>query len=57
MYRRAKDLIKNGLVTMVGHTKVSDGRRVNEYGTTFSRAKFDVQKRDCMSVPNYKTSF
>lgn len=44
-YRRAKELIRDGLVTMVGHAKASDGRRVNEYETTFSRAKFDVQEK------------
>ncbi len=44
-YRRAKELIKDGLVTIVGHAKASDGRKVNEYKTTFSRAKFDVQEK------------
>ncbi len=44
-YRRAKELISDGLVTMVGHAKASDGRKVNEYETTFSRAKFDVQEK------------
>ena len=43
-YRRAKELIKDGLITMVGHTNASDGRKVNEYETTFSRAKFDVKE-------------
>ena len=44
-YRRAKELIKDGLVTMAGHTKASDGRKVNEYETAFNRAKFDVQEK------------
>ena len=44
-YRRAKELIKDGLITMVGHTNASDGRKVNEYETTFSRAKFDIQEK------------
>ena len=44
-YRRAKELIKDGLVTMVGYTNASDGRKVSEYETTFSRAKFDVQEK------------
>ncbi len=43
-YRRAKELIKDGLITMVGHTNASDGRKVSEYETTFSRANFDVQE-------------
>ena len=44
-YRRAKELIKDGLVTMAGHAKASDERKVNEYESTFSRAKFDVQEK------------
>jgi len=44
VYRRAKELIKDGLITMVGHTNTSDGRKVNEYETTFSRTKFDVKE-------------
>ena len=44
-YRRAKELIKDGLVTRVGHTNASDGRKVNEYETIFSRVKFDVQEK------------
>ena len=43
-YRRAKELIKDGLVTIAGHAKASDGRKVNEYETTFSRTKFEVQE-------------
>lgn len=43
-YRRAKELIRDGLLIMAGHTKATDGRRVNEYETTFSRATFDVQE-------------
>ena len=43
-YRRAKELIKDGLVTMAGYAKASDGRKVSEYETTFSKAKFDVQE-------------
>ena len=42
-YRRSKELIEDGLLTMIGHTKASDGRKVNEYVTTFNRATFDVQ--------------
>lgn len=44
-YRRAKELIKDGLVTLTGHVKASDGRKVNEYETTFNRAKFDVREK------------
>ena len=45
-YRRAKELIRDGLLTMVGYSKASDGRKVNEYTTTFNRATFDVQGKD-----------
>ena len=44
-YRRAKELIQDGLLTMVGHTQASDGRRVNEYTTTLNRAIFDFQEK------------
>jgi hypothetical protein len=44
-YRRAKELIQDGLLTMAGHTKATDGRKVTEYATTFNRATFDVQDR------------
>ena len=42
-YRRTKELIQDGLLTMVGHTQASDGRKVSEYTTTLNRAIFDVQ--------------
>lgn len=44
-YRRAKELIQDGLLTMVGHTQASDGRKVSEYTTTLNRAIFDVQDK------------
>ena len=44
-YRRAKELIRDGLVTVVGHTKATDGRKVTEYATTFNRATFDVHDK------------
>lgn len=44
-YRRAKELIQEGLLTMVGHTQASDGRKVSEYMTTLNRAIFDVQDK------------
>lgn len=44
-YRRAKELIQDGLLTMVGHAKASDGRKVSEYTTTLNRAIFDVQDK------------
>ena len=56
-YRRAKELVRDGLVTMVGHTKASDGRRVNEYETTFSRAKFDVQEKGLLVSVKLQNKF
>lgn len=44
-YRRAKELIRDGLVTVVGHTKATDGRKVTEYASTFNRATFDVHDK------------
>ncbi len=44
-YRRAKELIQDGLLTMVGHTQASDGRKVNEYTATLNRAVFDFQEK------------
>jgi len=44
-YRRAKELIQDGLLTMVGHTQASDGRKVSEYTTTLNRAIFDFQDK------------
>ena len=44
-YRRVKELIKDGLLTMAGYAKASDGRKVSTYESTFSRAKFDVQEK------------
>ena len=44
-YRRVKELIQDGLLTMVGHTKASDGRKVSEYTATLNRAIFDVQDK------------
>ena len=44
-YRRAKELIQDGLLTMVGHTQAKDGRKVNEYTTTLNRATFDFQDK------------
>lgn len=56
-YRRAKELVRDGLVTMVGYTKASDGRRVNEYETTFSRAKFDVQEKGLLVSVKLQNKF
>ena len=44
-YRRTRELIRDGLITLVGHSKASDGRKVNEYETTFNRAIFEVRDK------------
>lgn len=43
-YRRVRELIRDGLLTLTGYAKASDGRKVNEYMTTCKSATFDVQK-------------
>ena len=45
-YRRAKELIQDGLLTIVGHTQAKDGRKVSEYTTTLNRAIFDFQNEE-----------
>ena len=41
-YNRIKELIQDGLLTMVGFTNASDGRKVNEYATTFNKTVFEI---------------
>ena len=41
-YNRIKELIQDGLLTMVGFTNASDGRKVNEYTTTFNKTVFEI---------------
>ena len=45
-YRRSRELIRDGLLTLTGYAKASDGRKVNEYTTTCKSATFDVQKEN-----------
>ncbi len=42
-YGRIKELIQDGLLTMVGFTNASDGRKVTEYATTFNKTVFEIQ--------------
>ncbi len=42
-YNRIKELIQDGLLTIVGHTKASDGRKVIQYSPTFNKAVFEIQ--------------
>ena len=41
-YRRAGELIRDGLLAAAGNTSASDGRTVGKYTSTFQRATFDV---------------
>ena len=41
-YNRIKELIADGLLVMNGFTGASDGRRVNEYITTFNKTVFEI---------------
>ena len=36
-------MIQDGLLTFVGHTTATDGRKVNEYATTFGKTIFEIQ--------------
>ncbi len=56
-YRRVKELIQDGLLTMVGHTQASDGRKVSEYKTTLNRAMFDVQDKGLFVSINLHNKF
>ena len=42
-YRKVKDLIDDGFITIIGYTKANDGRKTNEYATTFNRVIFDFR--------------
>ncbi len=56
-YRRAKELIQDGLLTIAGHTKASDGRKVTEYATTINRATFDVQDKGLSVIVKLQSKF
>ena len=56
-YRRAKELIQDGLLTMVGHTQARDGRKVSEYKTTLNRVMFDVQYKGLFVQVNIHNQF
>ena len=56
-YNRIKELIQDGLLTMVGHTNASDGRKVNEYATTFNKTIFEINDKNISINANVKTKF
>ena len=56
-YNRIKEMIQDGLLTPVGHTKAADGRKVIEYVTTFNKAVFEIQNQDMIVNVNVQNKF
>ncbi len=56
-YNRIKELIQDGLLTMVGFTRASDGRKVNEYSTTFNKTVFEIQDENISISANVNSKF
>ena len=56
-YTRIKELIQDGLLTIVGYTKASDGRKVTKYSTTFNKAIFEVQNDGLLVNVNVQNKF
>lgn len=56
-YNRIKELIQDGLLTMVGFANASDGRKVNEYATTFSKTVFEIQDENISINANVQKKF
>ena len=42
---------------MVGFTNASDGRKVNEYSTTFNKTVFEIQDENISINANVQTKF
>ncbi len=56
-YNRIKELIGEGLLTMVGFTNAADGRKVNEYATTFNKTVFEIQDENISINANVQNKF
>jgi len=56
-YNRIKELIGDGLLTMVGFTNASDGRKVNEYSTTFNKTIFEIEDEHISINANVQNKF
>ena len=56
-YGRIKELIQDGLLTMVGFTNASDGRKVTEYATTFNKTVFEIQNEHISINANVQKKF
>ena len=56
-YNRIKELVQDGLLTIVGHTKASDGRKVTQYCPTFNKAVFEIEDGDLLVNVNVQNKF
>ena len=56
-YNRIKELIQDGLLTMVGFTDAADGRKVNEYAATFNKTIFEVNDEKISINANVQNKF
>ena len=56
-YNRIKELIQDGLLTMVGFTNATDGRKVSEYATTFNKTVFEIQDETISINANVQREF
>ena len=56
-YSRVKEMILDGLLTTVGQTSASDGRKVREYATTFDEAAFKVHREGITVNVNIQSRF
>ena len=56
-YSRIKELIEEGLLTMVGHTNATDGRKVNEYATTLNKTIFEINDKTISINANVQNRF
>jgi len=56
-YSRVKELIQDGLITIVGNTKASDGRKVTQYSPTFNKAVFEIQEDGLLVNVNVQNKF
>ena len=56
-YNRIKELIQDGLLTMVGFTNASDGRKVNEYAATFNKTIFEINDENISINANVQNKF
>lgn len=56
-YRKTKELIKDGLLTMVGYTTASDDRKVSQFETSINRTKIDIHDKGIILEIQLKKNF